>query len=394
MSALQATSDGVIMDSFDKIKTLGESARYDVCLTSCIDKGRKRDTEDPLHRWIYPAALPNGGILPILKILMSNACENNCLYCVNRKDNDFERVSFEPEELAKSFMDLFYKRMVFGLFLSSGILCNVNETMEKMIKTVAILRRKYFYKGYVHLKILPGVHVSYIEQALQLAERVSINLEAPTQKYLNKIAPQKNFEDDLIKPLKQIGELLKKGNVRARAQTTQFLVGVNDETDNDLLRATTDLYKNINLWRAYFSAFQPVKNTPLENHMGVPLTREHRLYQADYLLRQYGFGFEELIFEKDKNLSLDLDPKLNWALKSENKFPMEINKASYEELLRIPGIGPVSAKKIFQARKKHRFILSEELKPTGAVLKRAEPFILINGKKSADTKKYNQLSLI
>lgn len=382
------------MEIIDKIKKLGESARYDVCLTSCIDKGRKRDIEDPLHRWIYPAALPSGGILPILKILMSNHCDNNCLYCVNRKDNDIERLSFTPEELASGFMQLYHKRMVFGLFLSSGVLCGINATMEKMIKTVLLLRQKHNYKRYVHLKILPGAHISYIEQALELADRVSINLEAPTREHLNKIAPQKNFENDLIKPLKQIGDLLQNGNFRARAQTTQFLVGAGDETDKDLLNTTVQLYKDAYLWRAYFSAFQPVPHTPLENNALVPLTREHRLYQADYLLRFYGFSFGELVFEENKNLSLELDPKLSWAMKNEDKFPKEINKAGFDELLRIPGIGPVSAKKIFQDRKRHRFISLDELKSSGAVINRAAPFIVINGKKAADTKKYQQLSLL
>lgn len=382
------------MNTFEKIKTLGESARYDVCLTSCIDKGRKRDIEDPLHRWIYPAALPNGAVLPILKILMTNECENNCLYCVNRKENNIERLSFAPEELAQGFMQLHYKRMAFGLFLSSGVSCGVNRTMEKMVTTAEILRLKYRFKGYIHLKILPGADISYLEKSLALADRVSINLEAPTREHLSKIAPQKNFEKDLIAPLKQIGDMLENCNVRARAQTTQFLVGVGDETDKDLLNTTVNLYKNTRLWRAYFSAFQPVPNTPLEHHGGVPLTREHRLYQADYLLRFYGFSFNEIIFEGDNNLSLDLDPKLVWVMKNEDKFPKEINKASYEDLIRIPGIGPVSAKKIFSTRKKHRFVLFDELKSTGAVLKRAAPFILINGKRAEKAVKYEQLSLV
>ena len=368
------------MDTFKKIGLLAEAAKYDVCMSSCLSGGRKPDPADPVHRWIYPAVLPNGRTVPILKILMDNVCENNCTYCIHRRGRDHPTASLTPEELANIFMGLVRGRLVHGLFLSSAISSGPNKVMEKMIRAVEIIREKQKFSGYIHLKILPGANLDYVERAVELANRVSLNLEAPNRKRLAKIAPEKVFIKDLLKPMEHARDLILQGKGKARSQTTQFVVGASGESDNEILKSTAYLYKNLGLWRAYFSAFQPVPDTPLENHPPTPLVREHRLYQTDFLLRQYGFKLSEVVFCEDGNLPQKYDPKMAWALAHPERFPIEVNKAEYGQLLRIPGIGPVSAKRISKLRRKDRFHNLEELKATRMVLKRALPFILVNGR--------------
>jgi len=364
------------MDIFDKAKILGDAAKYDICLSSCIAGGRAKDPKDPNNRWIYPASLPDGKITFLLKVLLSNECENDCKYCINRWGRDFPRISFEPEELVRLFIELYRRHLVHGLFLSSGIAWGANQTMERMIKVVEILRKRYKFKGYIHLKILPGVNFSYVERATQLANRVSLNLESPTQKGLSKIS-NKDIKNDIYQRMKWINKITSSSNLKV-SQTTQFVVGASDESDYELLNTTNWLYKNLNLARVYFSAFQPVENTPLQFHPPTPLIREHRLYQADFLLRYYGFKFDELIFDEKGNLPLNLDPKMVFALRNRDKFPLEINKASKEELLRVPGIGPISAGRIIKSKDKFHTI--DDLKKVGVVIKRAAQFILIDGK--------------
>jgi putative DNA modification/repair radical SAM protein len=378
------------MNALRKIEVLGESAKYDIC-ASCGKKARR--VKDSLTRWIYPAVLPNGKNILLLKVLMSNACENNCFYCPNRQSRDFRRLSFKPDELAKFFLEFYQRRLAHGLFLSSAISGGTRATMEKMLKTVEILRLKYHFPGYIHLKILPGASFSYVERAVELADRVSINLEAPNKKRLQKIAGEKRFESDLLLRMQWVKSLsLKKGYLPA-GQTTQFVVGAAGESDREILQMTDFLYQEMNLSRVYFSAFQPVRNTPLEEHPPTPLLREHRLYQVDFLFRYYGFRLEEIIFDHRGNLPLRFDPKMSWALKHLEKFPVEINAASQGELLRVPGIGPKSATTIVKQRLKNKFYNLEELRRIGVVVKRAAPFILINGKPQGSLDKSIQLSL-
>lgn len=251
--------------------------------------------------------------------------------------------------------------------------------MDEMIKTVEILRFKYRFPGYIHLKILPGASLSYVERAIELADRVSINLEAPNQERLSRISANKDF-DDLLLRMKWINAITSRGKPLSSGHTTQFVVGAADETDRELLGTTWNLYQKLGLTRAYFSAFRPVEGTPLEGHSPTSPIREHRLYQADFLLRRYGFKFEELAFDVQGNLPLNLDPKVVWALNHPEKFPVEVNKASYQELLKVPGIGPSSASRIVRDRLKSKFHTLEELRSTGAVVRRAAPFILINGR--------------
>ncbi|HAW49784.1 TPA: putative DNA modification/repair radical SAM protein [bacterium] len=364
------------MDTLKKVNLLAEGAKYDVCLSSCLG-GRKRDPKDPICKWIYPAVLPDGRFIPLLKILMDNACKNRCLYCAQRNGRVFQEVSFTPDELASFFLRLAQEGLVHGLFLSSAHSHDPNFVMEKMVKAVSIVRKSF--QGYVHLKILPGVSLDYVEKAVELADRVSLNLEAPNRERLKKIAPEKAFIKELIEPMRKAGALISQRKGRAKSQITQFVVGASDESDYELLKTTTWLYKEVGLYRAYFSSFHPIPQTPMENHKPTPLIREHRLYQAEFLLRNYGFSLSDIVFDEDGNLSERFDPKMNWAISHPERFPVEINDADYYELLRVPGIGPKSAKEIVYSRRKSKFHSKEDLRRTPVVLKRALPWITIDG---------------
>ena len=367
-----------------KLEILGTAAKYDICASTAAPKRRPKNMNyigSNAPAGICHSYTPDGRCVSLLKVLMTNSCKNNCQYCVNRASHDFERSSFEPEELAKLFLELYRRNYLEGIFLSSAVKKNTTHTMEKMIQTLEILRFKYHYNGYVHLKALPHASEDLIERGAQLADRMSVNLESPNPDRLKKIASEKNFMLDLIKPINAIQKQVKKGLLKA-GHTTQFVVGAAGETDAELLRTTNWLYQKKDLKRAYFSAFIPVQETEKR----VPLLREHRLYQADWLMRFYEFNLEDIVLQKDQNLSLEYDPKMVAALNQADKFPVEINKVPYKMLLRIPGVGPTSAKRIYRARKEHRFTDINELKNLGVVIKRAKAFLLINGKAQGSIK--------
>ena len=368
------------MDALQKIRTLGQSAQYDLAC-ACGGTGRVRGNDE---RWIYPAALPDGKSVFLLKVLHSNACTNDCHYCVNRASHSFRRTTFAAAELAGLFIHLWLQGRVGGLFLSSGVVQGADATMERMIKTVEILRLQHRFRGYVHLKILPGASFSLVERAVQLATRVSVNLEAPNQDKLSRIAAGKNFGQDLLLRMNWIRSIINKEHPRAtKSQTTQFVVGAADESDREILDQTDKLYQQMDLARVYFSAFQPVPGTPLEGRSPTLPLREHRLYQADFLLRKYGFRFGELIFDHRGNLHDKADPKSIWALNHPEFFPVEVNRADQSQLLRVPGIGPISAQRILDGRVKGRFHSLEELRVTGVWTRRAAPFLLVNGRHRA-----------
>ena len=363
------------MDTRQKIEVLGQSAQYDLCGEACGTEANR--VRDDLGRWIYPAVLPDGKRVKLLKILLTNACENDCYYCANRVSRNFQRISFAPEELAHVFDQMHRKGLVQGLFLSSGV-CNAARTMDRMLATVELVRRRYGFSGYIHLKILPGATFAHVERAVQLANRVSVNLEAPSPERLARIAPPKDFTAHLLQPLRWAKRLIEEG--ASVSQTTQFVVGAADETDRELLSTTARLYRELGLARVYFSAFQPIAETPLEDHPPTPPLREHRLYQSDFLLRKYGFALEDLVFDESGNLPSEADPKLMWARAHPECFPVEVNRASREELLRVPGIGPISASRILKLRKKGKFRELSDLRKIGAIAKRAAPFILLDGR--------------
>jgi putative DNA modification/repair radical SAM protein len=367
------------MEVESKIAALGESAQYDLC-NACGAAARERDD---LGRWIYPAALPDGQRVRVLKVLMTNVCEKNCYYCSVRASRDVPRTSFTPEELAHAFDRLHRADLVDGIFLSSGVCAGAGRTMDRMIACVELIRSQYQFDGYVHLKLLPGVSEAHIERALQLAHRVSVNLEAPNADRLNIIAPHKDFFEELARPMRIAKRLMDAsgGRLAPAGQTTQFVVGAAGEPDQEILSTTARLYGELDLRRAYFSAFQPVRGTPLDGQEPTPAWREHRLYQADWLLRFYGFAFEDLVFDGSGNLPRQADPKMLYAQAHPELFPVEVNRASREELLRVPGLGPRSVGRILSWRREGVLRELGDLRKAGAVADRAASFVLLEGKR-------------
>jgi len=339
--------------------------------------------------FVHPAQLPNGKQIKLLKTLLSSACERDCFYCPFRAGRDFRRATFKPQEFAELFMKLNQAKAAEGIFLSSGIAAGGANTQNKILDTAEILRNKLDYRGYMHLKIMPGAEKGQVERMMQLADRVSINLEAPSTERLAKLAPHKIFIEELFRPLKWVEEIrrsqpaYKFWNGKYPSTVTQFVAGGADESDLELLTTTDWLMKNVRLKRAYFSAFSPIRDTPLENKAAVDPVREHRLYQASFLLRDYGFDLEEMPFLQNGNLPLPTDPKLAWAQQNLKEKPLEINKAGRLELLRIPGIGPKHADAIMQARRVSKLRDLTALRKLGIVVARAAPFLLFDGKRPA-----------
>ncbi len=340
---------------------------------------------DPVYP-IYMATLPGGKRIPVLKTLLTSACERNCYYCFARAGRDTPRQTFHPEELAHAFFRMYQKGAVQGILLSSGIAGGSVRTQDRLLATAEILRSKLEYRGYLHLKLMPGVERAQVERAMQLADRVSINLEAPTTHCLSRLAPMKQFVEELMRPLEWVEEIRRNQPAwygwRSRwpSSTTQFVVGAAGESDLDLLRTSEYLHRRLKLSRVYFSGFTPVSGTPLENYPPLEPLRRIRLYQADFLLRDYGFSFSDFSFLPDGNLPLGNDPKLLWALNHLSESPLEVNRATFAELLRVPGIGLKSANAIVAARRSGRLRYLEDLKALGVQTKRAAPFILLDGK--------------
>jgi predicted DNA-binding helix-hairpin-helix protein len=374
------------MEAFEKLQLLTSQMHLEPAEDSaCVQVSPRK--QDKIA--VSDAVLPNGKRISLLKSQLSTVCERNCYYCPFRAGRDFQRATFRPEEFAKIFMSLYHARISEGIFLSSGILNHGTFTQDKLIDTADILRNKLHFRGYIHLKIMPGAEFAQVERSMQLADRVSINLEAPTTERLAKLAPRKQFVEELLQPLKWIHQIrlsqpeYKGWDSHWPSSVTQFVVSAVGETDLELLSTTEYLYSQLRLRRAYYSSFNPISDTPLENLPPGSPTREHHLYEASFLLRDYGFGLEELPFNLDGQLPQDVDPKFAWARLNLSDRPVEINKVDKHELLHVPGIGPKSAKAILAARTKNKIIRHEQLSSFGVNLKRAAPYILINGKKPA-----------
>ncbi|MCP4603916.1 MAG: putative DNA modification/repair radical SAM protein [Proteobacteria bacterium] len=365
------------MEARGKLEKLAKAAQYDLACACGAGQNRTHGLDG---RWIYPAALPNGGTMPMLKVLQTSGCERNCAYCAERSGGLGQSMSFTPDELAGLFSDMVRTRMVGGLFLSSAIKDSAIATMDKMLATAELVRFKHRFFGFVHLKIIPGAENSQIIRAMELANRVSINLETPDKDNLKKIAPGKNFFGHLQNTINFVGEHLGQDSLRCRSQTTQFVVGASSETDEQILSTLWQSYRQMNLARGYFSAFQPVQGTPLEGRSPTPTMREHRLYQADFLIRKYQFSFDDIIFDSTSNLSLITDPKTLWVGRHPELFPMEINEAPKKLLLRVPGIGPQSAEKIMRVRKNNRIQDLDALKIAASRWKIAAPYLLFDGR--------------
>jgi predicted DNA-binding helix-hairpin-helix protein len=365
------------VDVIQKIETLGESAQYDLC-NAC---GAAARAQDDLGRWIYPAALPDGKRVRVLKVLMTNVCEKSCYYCGIRASRDVPRTSFSPDELAGAFDRMQRADLVDGLFLSSAVCAGADRTMDRMIACVELIRTRYRFPGYIHLKLLPGCSEAHVERAMQLAHRVSVNLEAPNAERLSAIAPHKDYFRELAEPMRVAKRLIDAsgGRLAPAGQSTQFVVGAAGEADREILSTTARLYSELDLRRAYYSAFQPVPGTPLDGHPATPAWREHRLYQADWLLRFYGFSFADLIFDTGGNLPREADPKRLYAQAHPELFPVEVNHARPEELLRVPGLGPKSVGRIVRWRRQGTMRELSDLRKAGAVAGRAAPYVLLNG---------------
>ena len=338
---------------------------------------------------IIPAVMPNRGKTRLLKTLLSSACERDCFYCPFRAGRDFRRATFAPEEFARLFMQLHKADLADGLFISSAVAGGGVRTQEKLLDTAEILRGKMGFRGYMHVKIMPGAEKGQVFRAMQLADRVSVNLEAPNKARLAKLAPRKHFWEELLQPLRWVEQIRQEKAPQGAfkgtwaSSTTQFVAGGADESDLELLSTTARGYKNLGLARAYFMAFNPVPDTPMENKEATPALRELRLYQASFLLRDYGFDLEELPFSADENLPLPIDPKQAWAETNLKHAPIEINNATPRELLRVPGIGPKLAQKTLRVRRVCELRDLSQLKKIGIATKRAAPFILLGGKRTA-----------
>lgn len=362
-----------------KLEILGTAAKYDVCASSSSTKKfQESNIGTNMPRGICHSFTPDGRCISLFKVLLTNECLKDCGYCQNRCQLDIPRTSFTPEELAKLFIEFYTRNYVEGLFLSSGVRFSANRTLEEMIKTVEILRYQYKFAGYIHLKILPGASENLIKRSIELSNRVSINIEVPDKRHMMLLSKRKNFQTEISSTIATIAANLR--NNEQITQTTQYIVGAAGEKDREILQSVNRLYTSFRLKRAYFSAFQPIPGTPLESLTPAPLLRETRLYQMDFLIRQYRFHPDEIVFDEEGNLPADTDPKLAFALKNIHLYPVEVNKATQAELLRVPGIGPVSARRIMKVRKIQKLSDLAQLKNLGVVVKRAAPFLLLAGR--------------
>ncbi len=366
------------MNIKEKLKILANSAKYDA---SCSSSGSKRDrggVGNTNISGICHSFASDGRCISLLKILLTNACIFDCKYCPNRKSNNIKRAIFTKEEICELTMNFYKRNYIEGLFLSSGIIKNPDYTTNLLIEAITDLRRKYKFNGYIHVKAIPGTSEILLKKLGALVDRMSANIELPTQNGLKLLAPNKD-ENKVTKIMSYVKKNHSKAYVPA-GQSTQMIIGATKETDLDILNKSDKMYKVYNLKRVFYSAYVPVnKDNLLPTLASPPLKRENRLYQVDWLLRFYKFKINYLVDEKNPNLNLLLDPKITWALRNLEKFPKEINTCSFDELLQIPGVGVKGAKKIYSSRKYFK-ITFKDLKNMNIVLKRAKYFILCNGK--------------
>ncbi|UCD36279.1 MAG: radical SAM protein [Nitrospiraceae bacterium] len=360
------------LDAKDRLKVLAEDSRYDLscaCGTGEEDR-RKRGGNG---KWLYPLSLPRGGYSLILKTLLSNACVNNCKYCPLRSDSDVRRCMLQPEEVARLFMEYQGRAGVFGLFLSSGVIRNPDHTMDRINAVARILRRRYRYRGYIHLKIIPGASDGAIEDAVSLASAVSLNIETPGRRHFEKLSAEKDYDRDILRPLKLMSRLTARGMPYSRVKcTSQFIVGASEENDGEIISSMSGLYDRLRFSRLYFSAYQKglgTSDVPGEKRIlssaEEPFIREHRLYQVDFLLRKYGFEGSEIPLDSEGNLLLDRDPKQAWADSHPEFYPVRINRAERDDLLRVPGLGPETVSWIMQNRRDGRISRLDHLPVRG-----------------------------
>ncbi len=380
------------METLDKLQILSGAARYDA---SCSSSGSRREgpscgTGNTSQGGICHSWSDDGRCISLLKILLSNDCIYDCAYCVNRATNPVPRASFSAREVVELTMEFYRRNYIEGLFLSSAVMQSPDHTMERMVGVAELLRTEERFGGYIHLKIIPGSSSALVQKAGLYADRISVNIELPSQESLKRLAPQKH-KQAILEPMSLIGRQIQESMLERKTsrhaprfapagQSTQMIVGASPESDLQILRLSEGLYRKMHLKRVYYSAFVPVND---DNRLPViaspPLLREHRLYQADWLLRFYGFSAAEILSDDAPNLDETFDPKTSWALRHPEFFPVEINRADYGTLLRVPGIGVTSARRIVAARR-FSVITPEGLKKIGVVMKRAKYFITCSGR--------------
>ncbi len=381
------------MDLIEKLTILADAAKYDAaCTSSGVNRpGRRGGIGNCTAAGICHSFSADGRCISLLKVLMANSCIYDCKYCVNRRSNDCRRAAFTPRELAELTIQFYRRNYIEGLFLSSAVVKNPDYTCERMIETLVLLREEYRFGGYIHAKAIPGADPLLLHRLGTLCDRMSVNIELPSQRSLSLLCPEKRKED-ILRPMGLIRDGIQENAsdlVRYRhappfapaGQSTQMIIGATPDTDLQILRLTQAMYRKYRLKRVFFSAYMPVQADSLLPALDTkpPLLREHRLYQADWLLRFYGFQAEELLDEGHQNFHPLLDPKCSWAVQHMDQFPIEVNSAPYEMLLRVPGIGVKSAQRILAARKAGP-LQFEGLRRIGVVLKRAQFFLLCGGK--------------
>lgn len=377
------------MDLQEKLRILADSAKYDA---SCSSSGSNRKNSNGLGNTavsgICHSFASDGRCISLLKILLTNCCIFDCKYCLNRKSNNIKRAIFTPEEICTITINFYRRNYIEGLFLSSGIIKSPDYTMELLIETISLLRNKYHFNGYIHAKAIPGASQSLLKKLGSLVDRLSANVELPTENGLKLLAPNKNSRN-----VSQIMDYVRKNQSRnyvPAGQSTQMIIGATQETDLQIMSKSSNLYNCYGLKRVFYSAYVPVnKDNLLPSLEKPPLTRENRLYQADWLLRFYNFKVTDLLDNNNPNFNILIDPKADWALRHIEEFPKEINTCSYYDLLKIPGIGLKSAQRIISSRKNFTIHL-EDLKRMGVVLKRAKYFITCNGKYAINGELFNK----
>jgi predicted DNA-binding helix-hairpin-helix protein len=371
------------MDAIEKFRILSEDSRYDLaCACGTAKNEHRRRGAD--GKWLYPVVLPQGGYTVLLKTLLSNACVNDCLYCPLRSDTNVRRCTLRPEEVASAFMEYLRRKKVFGLFLSSAVIDSADYTMDKINAVARLLRYKHGFGGYIHLKIIPGASDAAIEDSLSLATAVSLNIEAPLKERFDLLSKKKDYEGDILRPLRLMGRLTGRGMRFSGVKcTTQFIVGASDETDSEIIHSLSQLYRKMNFKRVYFSAYQKGLGSPFIpgerrffSQPGEAFVREHRLYQTDFLIRKYGFEADEIPLDRSGNLSVDRDPKEAWADSHPEFYPVKINACRKEALLRVPGLGPETVRKIIEARKERKITSFEDIGVKGKRIEKAKRYLI------------------
>ncbi len=371
------------MDTIEKLKVLSEDSQYDLaCACGTREDDRRKRGLD--GKWLYPVPLPQGGYSVLLKTLLSNACANDCKYCPLRFESNVRRCTLQPEEIARVFMEYVRKEKVFGLFLSSAVIRNADYTMDKINAVARLLRYRHNFRGYIHLKIIPGASDAAIEDSLSLASAVSLNIETPGKKHFDVLSNKKDYMKDIIYPIKLLSKLTEKGSRFSRIKcTTQFIVGASDERDSEIVEYMFGLYNRLNFKRVYFSAYQkglgnsdiPGERQSLPNSEKI-FIREHRLYQVDFLIRRYGFKGNDILLDESGNLRLDKDPKEVWAENHPEYYPVRINTSDRETLLKVPGLGPYTVSRILKMRRDRMITRLEDFGIKGKRSEKVKSYVI------------------